>query len=325
MKAIQIDRPKHLQVVEAPTPSPEEGQVLVRNHLLSICGSDMRSFRRVAPEEDYPFAAATPCHECVGVVVESRAPGVEPGQWVIALPAPAGEGRVYGGGAEYMVTSASRTIPLPPDADPATYLMCQPVGTVIFSCQRMGSVLGKRVVVLGQGAIGLTFTTLLTRQGAREVVAVDPLDYRLEQARLQGATITLNPMRDDVAAIVAELTSGQGADVVVEAAGRGETVNQAPGLVRRYGTLVLFGLPEENVIPFDYMKLMRQQPTVIPTLSAASEDPAGGIREAVSLVSQGRLDVGWLTTHRLPFEEASWAYEMYEGYLDNIIKVVMEL
>ena len=58
-------------------------------------------------------------------------------------------------------------------------------------------------------------------------------------------------------------------------------------------------------------------------MSSVSDDPARSIKEAVSLVGQGRLDVSWLVTHRLPFEEAPRAYEMYEGYLDNIVKVVI--
>lgn len=325
MKAIQIDRPKHLRIIETPAPTPAEGQVLVRNQCISICGSDMRSFRKVAPEELYPFSPGQPCHECVGVVVESRIPGVFPGQRVIALPLPITGVADYGGGGEYLVTDASRLIPLPSYGEPSDWVMCQPVGTVLFSCQRMGSVLGKRVVVLGQGPIGLSFTHVLSRMGVAELIAVDPLEYRLEKARERGASRTVDPLHEDVVGVVAELTDGQGADVVVEAAGTPETVNQASDLVRRFGTIVFFGLPEEEVFPFEFMKLARKMPTVIPTVSAASDDPARALKEAVSLVSQGRLDISWLISHRVPFEEAPHAYEMYEGYQDNIIKVVMEM
>ena len=325
MKAIQIDSPKHLRIIDTPVPTLQEGQVLVRNQCISICGSDMRSFRKVAPEEAYPFSPGQPCHECVGVVEESRVPGVAPGQRVIALPLPITGVADYGGGGEYLVTDASRLIPLPSDGEPSDWVMCQPVGTVLFSCQRMGSVLGKRVVILGQGAIGLSFTHVLSRMGASELIVADLLDYRLEKSLQRGATRTVNPLRDDLVAAVAELTGGQGADVVVEAAGTPETVNQAADLVRRFGTIVFFGLPEEEVFPFEFMKLARKMPTVIPTVSAASDDPTRAIKEAVSLVSQGRLDISWLVSHRVPFEEAPHAYEMYEGYQDNIVKVVMEL
>ena len=60
MKAIQIDSPKHLRIIDTPVPIPEEGQVLVRNQCISICGSDMRSFRKVVPEEAYPFSPGQP-------------------------------------------------------------------------------------------------------------------------------------------------------------------------------------------------------------------------------------------------------------------------
>ena len=325
MKAIQIDSPKHLRIIDTPTPIPEEGQVLVRNQCISICGSDMRSFRKVAPEEAYPFPSGQPCHECVGVVEESRASGVTPGQRVIALPLPISGVADYAGGGEYVVTDVSRIIPLPSDGDSSDWVMCQPVGTVLYSCQRVGSVLGKRVVILGQGAMGLSFTHLLSRMGATEVIAVDPLGYRREKAREQGASRTVDPHREDVAGVIAELTGGQGADVVVEAAGTPETVNQAADLVRRHGTIIFFGLPEDDVFPFEFMKLARKQPTVIPTVNASSDDPSRAVKEAVSLVTQGRLDISWLISHRVPFEEAPHAYEMYEGYQDNIVKVVMEL
>ena len=211
MRAIRITGPQHMEVVDAPTPTVAEGQVLVRAERLSICGSDMRTYRHVAPEEEYPLAPGVPCHEIVGVVEESRGADVTPGQRVVALPpSQATTGGTYGGGTEYVVTDADRVIPVPEGMDPTTAVMCQPVGTVLFACQRLGSVMGKRVVVLGQGAIGLTFTHILASAGAKEVVGIDLLDERLRKATEQGATATVNPASEDVVGAVAELTGGRG-------------------------------------------------------------------------------------------------------------------
>ncbi len=326
MRAIRITGPQHMEVVDAPTPTVAEGQVLVRAERLSICGSDMRTYRHVAPEEEYPLAPGVPCHEIVGVVEESRGADVTPGQRVVALPpSQATTGGTYGGGTEYVVTDADRVIPVPEGMDPTTAVMCQPVGTVLFACQRLGSVMGKRVVVLGQGAIGLTFTHILASAGAKEVVGIDLLDERLRKATEQGATATVNPTHEDVVGAVAELTGGRGADVVVEAAGTEEAVDLLSSLVRPHGTLVLFGLPERDRFPIDYVKLVRRQATILPTVNAAGDDPAHAVHEAVDLVSRGRLDVSWLVTHRLPMAEAPRAYSMYEGRLDGVIKVVMEV
>lgn len=326
MRAIRITGPQRMEVVDAPMPPLADGQVLVRAERLSICGSDMRTYRRVAPEEEYPLAPGVPCHEIVGVVQESRSPGVAPGLRVVALPSShSTTGGIYGGGAEFVVTDADRVIPVPHGLDPTTAVMCQPVGTVLFACRRLGSVMGKRVAVLGQGAIGLTFTRLLASAGARELIAIDLLDERLAKAKEQGATVAVNPTREDPAAAVAELTGGLGADVVVEAAGTEESVNMLASLVRPYGALVLFGLPERDRFPVDYVKLVRRQATIIPTVNAADADPAQAVHEAVDLVSRGRLDVDWLVTHRLPMAQAQRAYSMYEGYLDGVIKVVLEV
>ncbi len=212
MRAIRLMGPRLVEVVDVDAPTPQEGQVLVRAEYLSICGSDMRQYRPVHPEEMYPFPPGVPCHEIVGVVEESRAPGVTAGQRVIALPAGGAGG--YGGGAELMLSTPERIILLPPDADPYTYIMCQPVGTVIFSAKKLGNMYGKTAAVLGQGAIGVTFTALLHKMGAREVVAIDRHDYRLAWSREQGATVTLNPDRDDVVAAAADLRSQASVDRV---------------------------------------------------------------------------------------------------------------
>ena len=114
MRAIRITGPQHMEVVDAPVPTLAEGQVLVRAERLSICGSDMRTYRHVAPEEEYPLAPGVPCHEIVGVVHESRSADVAPGRRVVALPPSAATtGGTYGGGVEYMVTDADRGHPRP--------------------------------------------------------------------------------------------------------------------------------------------------------------------------------------------------------------------
>ena len=325
MKAIQVFGPKHMRMVDIPEPQRESGQLLIRSEFLSICGSDMRSFRYAFPEENYPLSPAMPCHECVGVVEESDSDEVPAGTRVIALNiGRGGRGGNYGMGSEWVLSEPGLVIPLPPDADPSTYIMCQPVGTVLYAAKRLPNIIGQTAVVLGQGVIGLTFTNLVHKLGAGKVIAIDRHDYRLAKSIQQGATHTVNTNNEDPIAAVQELTNGQGADVVIEAAGQIETVEMIKGMVKMFGTVALFGLPEEPKVELDYVGLMRRQAIIIPNVSASTNDPTGCIRETVDLVHQGSLDVSWLVTHRLPFSEAPKAYEMYEGYQDEIIKVVMD-
>lgn len=323
MKAMQVFGPKHMRMVDVPVPEPGDGQLLIRSEYLSICGSDMRTFRYAFPEENYPLGHSMPCHECVGVVEVSNSPDVQVGQRVIALSVGRGGRAPTGMGAEYALSAPDLIIPLPDGADPSTYIMCQPVGTVLYAARRLGNVLGQTVVVLGQGVIGLTFTKLVSQMGAGQVIAVDHHDYRLAKSREQGATHTINSNNQDPIAAVKELTGGLGADVVIEAAGQPETVNQLKDLVKMFGTIVLFGLPEEPRLELDYVGLMRRQAIIIPNVSGSTDNPTQCIKDAVALVEQGSLDVSWLVTHRMPFSEAPRAYEMYESYQEEIIKVVL--
>ncbi len=320
MRATRLVGPKRFESVQVEVPQLQDGHVLINLQRVSICGSDLRIYDRVLPEEQYPLVVGRPCHECAGVVIESRDDAYRPGQRVIVLPT-AGNGLV-----EYIAEPSTRLIPLPDHGDLSTLLMCQPVGTVMYACQRIGSVLGKRVVILGQGAIGLAFTQWVTRQGARQVIVTDLLDYRLEAARRVGATHTINAAQEDVAAIVAEVTHGELADVVVEAVGRPETANLIWDLVRRQGLVALFGLPhDEETFPFRYNAMMDKIPTILITVGARTPDPTKHIEECVDLVAQGRLDLSSMVTHRLPFDQVQRAYDMYSDKLDNIIKVVLEL
>ena len=322
MKAAQLMGPKRFELIEAEVPASQEGQCLVKLECVSVCGSDIRvEYGRLHPEEHYPVRLGAPCHECAGVVVESRCQEYHEGQRVIVLPTAEGSG----GLVEYIVSRPSRMIALPDEGDLAEWLMCQPSGTVLYSCQKMGSIVGKDVVIVGQGAIGLSFTMITAMLGARQIIGVDLLDYRLGWAQKLGATHTVNPDSEDVAQAISHLTEGRGADVVVEAAGYPDTLNLCFRLVRQFGTVILFGIQSEQMVPVEYRQWMDRQPTIIPTTGARTIDPTSHIQRMVELKGRGWADPGRLVTHHLPFEEVQRVYDMYEGQQDNVIKVVMSL
>ena len=151
--------------------------------------------------------------------------------------------------------------------------MCQPSGTVLYSCKQMGSVLGKNVLILGQGSIGLSFTMLTSRMGARSVMVADLLDYRLEKSKQFGSTHTINPDKEDLTEAVQEITRGVGADITVEAAGYPDTFNLAFKLIRQFGTVIIFGVQSEKYIPLEHNNLMQQQPHIIPPPAPEAATP----------------------------------------------------
>ena len=323
MKAAQLVGPKLFEFVDVEMPTIKDGECLIKLERVSICGSDIRHGYgpRYAPEH-YPLEVGRPCHECAGVVVQSRTEAFHEGQRVIVLP-----GAGMGGLTEYLASDPGRMIALPDHGDLTEWVMCQPSGTVLYSCQRMGSVLGKSVLIMGQGAIGLSFTMLTAMQGARQVIAVDLLDYRLQWSRDFGATHTINPGKENLADAVREITSGVGPDVTVEAAGYPATLDAVFRLVRQFGTVIVFGVQGDDIVPVDTRLWLDKQPTIIPTTGARSGDPTTHIKNMVALKERGQVDPGRMVTHRLGFdvEDVNKAYQMYEQRLENVIKVVMSV
>jgi threonine dehydrogenase-like Zn-dependent dehydrogenase len=316
LKAARLVGPRRFEFEDAPMPSLNPGEVLVRMEYFSVCGSDLRMYDRVLPEEEYPLRLGAPCHECVGIVEQSRAEGLNPGQRVIALQA--------GGLLEYAAVPARNAVPVPDDGDPAMWVLCQPVGTVLYATQQIGTILGKRVLILGQGPIGLSFTDFIVRGGARQVIVADLHDYRLDVARKLGATHTLNPARDNVVEAVKDITGGRMADVAVEAAGRPETAHEVFDTLRQEGTAIIFGIAhDEDVFPFDWNAMTSKLPKMIVTNSARSGNMPDTVAATVDLVRQGRLSLQHLMTHRMDWQDVGRAYEIYSGKLENSLKVVM--
>jgi len=317
VKAGRLVGPHTIGIENVSNPIPSENEVLINLKSLSICGSDMRYFRAVLPEENYPLAIGKPSHECAGVVIESRNKNFKAGQRVIVLPIN------QDGLAELVVSNGNRLIALPDKGDLSTLVMCQPIGTVLYACERIGSVVGKTVVVLGVGAIGLVFCHLLSMFGAKYVVSIDPIHFRLDKSLDIGATHSFDPVNDNVINEISKLTNGHMADIVVEAAGTPETVNLSIDLVKKQGIIVLFGIMQDTVIPFEHYKLTRKYPILVPTVSSATDDPTEFIKKAVKLVEQNRLDISWLVTHQMNFTNVQKAYDMYDQRSNGVIKIVI--
>jgi 2-desacetyl-2-hydroxyethyl bacteriochlorophyllide A dehydrogenase len=319
MKAARLVGPRQFEILEVDTPTPKPGEVLVRIEYASICGSDLLTYDRVLPEEDYPLRVGLPCHETSGVVEESLDDSLKKGDRVVAL--------TYTGGLmEYTTIAANRCILVPPSMDPKMAVLCQPIGTVVYAVQKLGSVLGKKVVILGQGPIGLGFTDFLSKGGATQVIVTDVVDARLEVAKKFGATHTINAAKQDVIEAVKEITNGELADVVVEACGLHETSNQVFHCLKVKGTACIFGMPHgDPVFPFDWGSMYMKLPNIIVTNSARAGEVVDVVKTAVDLIAQGRLDPSPMMTHDVPFSDVGRAYELFSRRLDGAVKPIIKI
>ena len=321
MKAARVVARRKIEFLDIPEPLPlEDGEVKIELESLSVCGSDIYlEYDAELPEEDYPFVPGAPMHECAGTVVESRDPEYSEGQRVIVIP------RDVAGMQEQVVQTADRLIKLPNWGELSEWVMCQHSGTALFSARQWGNPMGRKIAILGQGGIGLTFTMIAERQGAEQVVGIDLEEYRCRKSTVLGATHTINASNESVLEAAEEITSGDMFDVVVDASGDPEGLGIAVDLVKNQGQIVSFSLVDPSLVTFDHRKWMSKNIQMNATVIAATDEPIQEIRDIVALKERGWIDPGVLKTHEMKFEEAQEAFEMYRLRQDGVIKVAMSL
>ena len=309
-----------LEFVEAPVEPPREGDLLVRSRFASICGSDLHVVNHGVETHPDLWAPGYPGHEGVGEVVESRAAGYAPGDRVLVVP-PVPESRCF---AEWQRVRAASTIRLEGDLPPlAEVLMAQQLGTVLFAArQHPWEVAGRTVVVIGQGSAGMFWAWTLKRAGAARVIVADRAPARLAASRHFGADVVVDVRTHDLAAAVLDHTAGEGADFVVEAVGRKETLLQSISLCRTGGRLYWFGLPGTNdPVPIDFRLFFRRKLSACSTYGAQVEPDLVSFRLALDHIRRGEIDVGPLLSHVLPVEEIEHAFQLADRAADGVLKV----
>ncbi|MCZ6539261.1 MAG: zinc-binding dehydrogenase [Chloroflexi bacterium] len=319
MRAARVVARRKIEFLDVPEPGPlEKSEVLVKLEALSVCGSDIYlEYDAALAEEAYPFVPGAPMHECAGVVVESRDPDYEEGQRVIVIPKDAD------GMKEQVVQTAGRLIKLPEWGELSEWVMCQHSGTALYSARHWGNPVGRKIAIIGQGGIGLTFTMIAERQGADQVVGIDLEEYRCLKSAELGATHTINASNENVVEAANEITGGSMFDVVVDASGDPDGLDIAVALARDGGQIISFSLVDPTRVTFDHRKWMIKNIQINATVIALTGEPVREIRDIVALKERGWIDPGVLKSHDMKFEDAQQAFEMYRLREDGVIKIAM--
>ena len=319
-RAGQVVERGRMAFVEAPIEPLRDGDLLVRSQYASICGSDLHVVNHGVETDPRLWAPGYPGHEGVGEVVESRATGFSPGDEVLLVP-PVPEARCF---AEWQRVKATSAIKLEGELPPIDQvLMAQQLGTVVFAArQHPWDVAGRTVAVVGQGSAGLFWAWSLKRAGAERVIVADRSPSRLAASPHFGADVMVDARTGDLTQAVMDLTAGQGADFVVEAVGRRETLLQSIGLCRPDGQLFWFGLPDTNEpVNIDFRLFFRRRLTAYSTYGAQGEPGLVSFRVALDHIRRREIDVLPLLSHVVPVEEIDRAFQLADTCEDGVLKV----
>jgi L-iditol 2-dehydrogenase len=343
MLAAVLYRPGDVRVERRAVPDPGAGEVLVRIRAVGVCGSDVHYY---AEGRIGRYVVERPLilgHECAGEVVR-HGPGVsapqigtrvalEPGApcrrcrycqagrynlcpQVVFMGTPP----VDGAFAEYVAWPADLAFPLPENVSLAEGALIEPLAVGMHAMRRASLVPGATLLIQGAGPIGQMTLLAARAAGAGRIFVTDLDGSRLAVAKNHGADAVLNPVEGELREALADLTDGDGVDVVVEAAGSAPTIRQSLELVRRGGTIVWIGLPANDPVEVSALQAIDKEVTVFGVFRYANV-----YADAIRLVAAGRIPLGGLVTHRLPLSRVGEALALAGERMSGTMKVLVEL
>jgi threonine dehydrogenase-like Zn-dependent dehydrogenase len=287
------------------------GEIIFQPEVTCLCGSDLPYFSEDQPS--YPLQDGLSLHEMVGTVVETSGKKFKKGDQVLAVPVS------QVGLFERFRLAEERAIPLDARKPREITLLAQPLGTVIFALKKIPQVLDMDVAVVGQGPMGQIYSAVLRSLGAREIIALDPVESRLARSLRMGATAVINPAKADCAAEVARITGGRMADIVIEAVGhQGQALNSCVDLCRNGGRILYFGVPDGNIHDVRWRDLFFKNITVH---TSVNPDFARDFPLAMRWIAEGRINLEPLLTHSFPLRDIQQAFETFRDKKDGALKV----
>ncbi|MFJ7677001.1 zinc-dependent alcohol dehydrogenase [Peribacillus sp. NPDC097198] len=378
MKAVTFQGAKDIKVKEVEDPKlQQKDDIIVRVTSTAICGSDLHIYQGALPtHKDYVIGhEPMGIVEEVGPEVTK----VKKGDRVV-LPFNISCGHCYycehdmesqcdnsnrneeidtggyfgfterygnypGGQAEYLRVPYGNFMPfvIPESCeleDEALLFMSDVLPTAYWSVENAGVKEGSTVAILGCGPIGLMAQKFAWMKGAKRVIAIDNLPYRLNRAKQMNKVETYNfDEYNDMGAYIKEITSG-GVDIVIDCVGmdgkkstieaieqklklQGGTLSAieiAMNSVKKFGTIQLTGVygskynmfPLGNLFERNINLKMGQAPVIhyMPML--------------FDKITKGEFDPTEIISHKVPLDQASAAYQIFNDHEDECIKVVLK-
>jgi 2-desacetyl-2-hydroxyethyl bacteriochlorophyllide A dehydrogenase len=322
MRQVVLQEPGTFVLRDVPPPEPAPGEALVRIRRVGVCGSDLHAFRNTHPAYSFPRVLG---HELGGdiVSVNGAAPHLQPGdRCAVDAFLSCGACRacrrgrrncceqlrffgihVDGGMQEYLAVP----VELLHASSRLTHdqlALIEPLGVGANAVRRAGVGPDDEVLVVGMGPIGLAAVQFARDTGAA-VRVIEPLESRRALAARLGVEAMAAP-------------DGRLADVVIEATGRREVMEESFDHVAPGGRIVFLSVVPGRV-SFDDWQFHRREMTVLASRASLHAFP-----DIIRRIEEGRIDTSVLITGRMALEDVPASFEQLLGRAGQM-KVVVDV
>jgi L-iditol 2-dehydrogenase len=316
MKAVQFQGVNELALADIDTPRIGDDEVLVELRSVGICHSDFELLegRYIIPFE-YPVV---PGHEWSGTVAEvgRDVTGFAPGDRVLGECVIGQEHfgfSISGAAAEHFVARAEWLHRVPDELSDTQAALVEPFSCAYFAAMKADNLnASDTAVVFGAGPIGLGCVAVASTLGAT-VICAEPNAGRADLARTLGASEVLDPTADDFLDRVMSLTSGRGADVVMEASGQPAAMAATLEVAAFNARLVNIGIDVGRSAPAKLGLIQSKQLQVRGTIGSPGVWP-----DTLRFLAKTGLDLSSMVTQRFDLGDAPAAYAAARRTDENV-------
>lgn len=337
MKAIKINAPGEVEIIEIEKPVPKKGEALLKILYGGICGGDLNTYRGTLAYVSYP---RIPGHEFSAEIVEvgENPYGLKPGMVVTANPY-FNCGKCYScrrglvncctgnetmgvqrdGAFMQYITMPVERIYDGKGLDPKLLALVEPFCISYHGVKRAAVREGEKVLIVGAGTIGVLAAVSAKAAGAEVYiadVAGDKLLYA-ENFGVDGTILNESPEAFDSA--VNKITGGDGFDVTIEAVGLPSTFQNCIDAACFGGRMVQIGIGKKNA-DFNFTMIQKKELNVFGSRNAYKDD----FIELIDLIRSGRADVEKVITNMYKFEDAAQAFKDFRDNPGKCLKVMLD-
>lgn len=336
MKAVQIVKPEHLEIVELEKPViDDKNNVLIKMTAAGICGSDVGIYHGTNAAATYPRIIG---HEMVGRVAEvgANVQNLKPGDRVIVnqvtscgecYPCKKGRGNVCdhlavrgvhidGGYREYITVPESDCYILPDSLSDQDAVMIEPTTIAIQSCTRAELEKDDMLLLYGAGALGSSILKI-ARQLCEHIIVADVVNEKLEEAKKAGAKYTINVLEEDFQAKVLEYTRGRGATVSIDAACVKNSLLLLLQATGNAGRVITMGFSTSATEVNQFLITSKE----LDVRGSRLQNKMFG--KAIDMIREGTLNLTGSVSHTFPLTKAQEAFDFVDSKDSSIRKIVL--
>jgi len=341
MKAVFVASPEGVIVKDVSAPYPKDDEIVVRMKVCGLCGSDLEK-----TTISYGMGSTRLGHEPVGEIakVGDNITGFKEMERVFTHHHVPCYSCYYcshnaetmcdsyqlnnlepcGLSEEFLVSSMhiqrGGVLKLPTSVTDEEASLIEPLACCIRALNKCDLKGIDDIVIMGAGPVGIMNALLARDAGVKRVILIDPNEFRLEFGKRMGFEV-LHPINDEEKTrSIKDVLSGRGADLVVVATGNQNAFIQSLKMLRKGGSIVLFGVPaRSSFVSIDLSFLYANEISILSSYAATEVET----NRALKLLADRRLNFGSLITHQFNLENSESAFRCAHDAVDAMKVVIV--